>query len=491
MGCASAVDHQVKDCANKQVCRICAGAHLTCLHRSRDKTGTASQPQSSVAGQVTSQLSSQATPFTPSTLKPDEGTSSCTQVCAQPDQGGDSDHSMIIPVLVRSEDDLSAEFLEYAILDEQSNTSFVSRDLCERMNVKGPETQLLLSTMQEQNVCIASERISGLEVLDIDREHKVKLPVCFTCTSVPAKKSQIPKADVIRQWPHLATLAGKLMPYDPSLHISLLIGSNCPSIIRPREILAGGDDEPYAQKSLLGWGVIGNVCRDRSNRGQEPTTCNKVVASEHTAQPHFTFGTRVKEVLSPEKILKVLELDFAETKGGQPYSVEDERFLSILEEGIKKRPDDHYEMPLPLKSEAAVLPDNHELAEKRSKQLSARFKKNPKFHEDYKNFMKEVTSVCAEKVPADQLNKRDGKVNYIPHTGVYHPKKPDKIRVVFDCSAKYSGVSLNDYLLQGPDMMNGLLGILCRFRKEEVVFSLEVSNVCFTSSSLARSIATY
>ena len=96
---------------------------------------------------------------------------------------------MIIPVLVRSEDDLSAEFLEYAILDEQSNTSFVSRDLCERMNVKGPETQLLLSTMQEQNVCIASERISGLEVLDIDREHKVKLPVCFMCTSVPAKKS--------------------------------------------------------------------------------------------------------------------------------------------------------------------------------------------------------------------------------------------------------------------------------------------------------------
>ena len=163
--------------------------------------------------------------------------------------------------------------------------------------------------MQEQNVCVSNQCLSRNEVLDIEREHKVKLPVCFMCASVPAKKSQIPKADVIRQWPHLATVAGKLMPCDPSLHISILIGSNCPSIVRPREILAGGDDEPYAQKSLLGWGVIGNVCRDRSNRDQKAITCNKVVAG--------AFGTRVKEVLSPEKISKVLELDFAETRGRQ------------------------------------------------------------------------------------------------------------------------------------------------------------------------------
>ena len=54
---------------------------------------------------------------------------------------------------------------------------------------------------------------------------------------------------------------------------------------------------------------------------------------------------------------------------------------------------------------------------------------------------------------------------YIPHHGVYHSKKPDKIRVVFDCSAKFEGVSLNDCLLSGPDLTNGLLGVLCRFRK--------------------------
>ena len=91
--------------------------------------------------------------------------------------------------------------------------------------------------------------------------------------------------------------------------------------------------------------------------------------------------------------------------------------------------------------------------------------------------MKDLTSQCAERVPADRLELQDGKVNYVPHTGVYHPKKPGQIRVVFDCSAQYNGVSLNDYLLQGPDFMNDLLGILCRFRQESVAFMTDIKSM--------------
>lgn len=40
---------------------------------------------------------------------------------------------------------------------------------------------------------------------------------------------------------------------------------------------------------------------------------------------------------------------------------------------------------------------------------------------------------------------------YLPLFGVYHPKKPDQIRGVFDSSSTYNGISLNDVLLQGPD----------------------------------------
>ena len=49
---------------------------------------------------------------------------------------------------------------------------------------------------------------------------------------------------------------------------------------------------------------------------------------------------------------------------------------------------------------------------------------------------------------------------YLPHHPVFHPQKPEKVRVVFDCSAKYRIASLNDQLLQGPDLLNSLLGVL-------------------------------
>ena len=72
---------------------------------------------------------------------------------------------------------------------------------------------------------------------------------------------------------------------------------------------------------------------------------------------------------------------------------------------------------------------------------------------------------------------KNGQVWYIPHHGVYHPKKPDKIRVVFDCSVEFSGESLNQHLLQGPDQTNNLVGVLSRFRQEPVAVMCDIEGM--------------
>ena len=54
------------------------------------------------------------------------------------------------------------------------------------------------------------------------------------------------------------------------------------------------------------------------------------------------------------------------------------------------------------------------------------------------------------------------------------PEKPDKISVVFDCAAKCNGISLNDNLLPGPNLLSSLQGILLRFSKFPVAFSSDV-----------------
>ena len=138
---------------------------------------------------------------------------------------------MIVPVLVRQAGKPSKEILNYAVLDEQSNVSFVSQRLCELLDLEGPPTDLLLTTMQERNVHVLSNRICGLEVLDLCREHAMKLPMLFKRDVTPASRLQIPKAEVALEWEHLCPIADKLMLYDPDVETSLLIGNNCPSIV--------------------------------------------------------------------------------------------------------------------------------------------------------------------------------------------------------------------------------------------------------------------
>ena len=148
--------------------------------------------------------------------------------------------------------------------------------------------------------------------------------------------------------------------------------------------------------------------------------CQKFQAALHSLQ-------RLKRSLTQRKFFVCWKLTLLrQLTRRNPYSVEDERFLRILENGVKKQSDGGYEMPLPLKSDNACLPNNCQLAVKRWNQLNARFKKNPKFFADYQTFMRDLTSQWAERVPADRLEVQDGRVNYVPHTGVYHPKKQNK-----------------------------------------------------------------
>lgn len=66
---------------------------------------------------------------------------------------------------------------------------------------------------------------------------------------------------------------------------------------------------------------------------------------------------------------------------------------------------------------------------------------------------------------------------YLPTFGVYHPRKPGNIRVIFDSSAKHLGVSLNDVLLTGQDLTNSLMGVLMRFRREQVAVTTDIEQM--------------
>ena len=62
-----------------------------------------------------------------------------------------------------------------------------------------------------------------------------------------------------------------------------------------------------------------------------------------------------------------------------------------------------------------------------------------------------------------------GKTWYLPHHNVVNVNKPAKTSTVFDCAAEFAGTSLNKEVLQGPDFMNKLMGVLLPLERTQLL----------------------
>ena len=68
----------------------------------------------------------------------------------------------------------------------------------------------------------------------------------------------------------------------------------------------------------------------------------------------------------------------------------------------------------------------------------------------YKGFLVEL--LLKRYARESTKSPNDGQVCYLPHHGIYHPRKPNKIMVVFHCNVEYKGRCSNKELLPGPDL---------------------------------------
>lgn len=231
--------------------------------------------------------------------------------------------------------------------------------------------------------------------------------------------------------------------------VGLLIGYDCSKALAPRQVITGGDCEPNAIKTDLGWSIVGSASQ-----------C--VNSKDVTGLCHHISVMELPPVM-PADVVRALESDFSDTSPGEKsISQVDIQFLQVLKGRIQQNERDHLEMPLPFKARPH-LPDNKKLALVRLKHLKGKLDRDPNFKNNYVKFMEGVFK-DGDAERADN-KPESGSVWHVLHQGVYHPRKPDNFRVVFDCSAKYEGTALNDHLLTGPDLTNGLTGVLCRFCK--------------------------
>lgn len=102
-------------------------------------------------------------------------------------------------------------------------------------------SHLRLSIVHQENEIVECKKVQGLVVTDLKRQVHVPLPRFYTREAIPYKPQQIPKPEVAMQRDHLNCIAEELMPYREDVQVGMLIGTNCTKVIKPREVIPGGE----------------------------------------------------------------------------------------------------------------------------------------------------------------------------------------------------------------------------------------------------------
>ena len=437
-------DHFVRDCPKKSFCRIegCPAKHSTFLHLKDPNNREQRQRNEEPAKNESSEKQDT-----------DNAESNNGYVTAMSSGANTSKGSItglaVVPVKVKAKGrDKTIE--TYAFLDTGSNTTFCTERLMQQLGLEGKKSRLSLTTLETTNA-LTECSIVNLEALDLNEEHMVELPKVFSRPSLPISRDSVPNQQDVDRWPHLK---GIKFPCIDS-EVGLLIGSDVPEVLQPREVRESRDGGPFATRTIFGWVMNGPLGR----RGSQTRTANYVEADAQLSQQFQQFCNRE------------FNDSIYETKTSM--SRNDQRALQIMEDTVRLT-NGHYEMALPWKNYPPCLQNNKSLAQHRLSLLKRKLERDPTMFNKYKDFMADLLrSGYARRVCDQHL----GPLNthwYLPHHAVFHPQKPGKIRVVFDCSANYRGTSLNDQLLQGPDLTNSLVGVITRFRQDPVAFMSDI-----------------
>ena len=418
--------------------------------------------------------------------------SMCTQICGGQFSGKSCSKTLLVKVFPKK--DPRQAIPMYAVIDDQSNRSLVSPKFFDLFNVQADSTVYTLSSCGG-TITTTGRKASGFMVESFDGSCTLDLPTLIECENVPNVREEIPTPDVAQHYSHLRDISSLIPSLEPKAEILMLLGRDIVEAHHVVDQRIGGRNQPYGQKLRLGWTIIGETCLHKTHVPTSIKTYKTYLLGSGRASlmppctnefkirediNHVSYGVNSTDTSSHRSDDFGKDV-FQRTKDDEKLgmSADDKQFLDIMDDGFERDANNNWIAPLPFRKPRSRLPNNRSVALRRAKSLEASLKRDPLKLEHFLTFMEGIlTNGHAELAP--QL-AQDEECWFLPIFGVYHPKKPDQVRGVFDSSAKHEGLSLNDVLLSGPDLTNSLLGVLMRFRREPVAVMADVQQMfyCF------------
>lgn len=235
-------------------------------------------------------------------------------ICSVTEAGDIPINMGIVPIWLHYKDYIDKKVRVYALLDNASGGTFVKEDSLRRLGINGTDTKRLLTTMHGTQE-IDTKAVDGLVASNSQEPDTcIFLPTTYVRQHIPADRDETPRPERLKGWPHLQRISEKLPPYMEDVEIGILIGLNCPSAVRSRDVIWGKENDPYAVRSLLRWHINGPV----SHKDNGTVRCHRIQiikdSTERNANGLIVAERKAKEQFTPQTVARMFEIDFRKRK---------------------------------------------------------------------------------------------------------------------------------------------------------------------------------
>lgn len=360
-----------------------------------------------------------------------------------------------MPVVIRGKFE---EVRVLAFLDDGSDVSLIDHALAVKIGACRDRVSMSLTGVNQSNLNVRIQRLAAFDIRGFKESKFYSVKNAFTVLDLALPARSLSRSD-LEQFSYLRNL-NNLQTFSLDAP-KLLIGQDNRHLIDTLNIEKGLPSEPAASYTLLGWVVHGVISKSRDSK----TCFNSSRNSQNI------FDQEIHELVKSYFSLEMLGVS------KKPRVIKtDQRAFKLLDETTRFC-NGRWETGLLWKTDNPKLPDNYYGALSRLKSIEAKIDKNSEFGEMYYREMDRLFSEGYAVEVRDPDSPPSKNLWYLPHFGVQNPNKPKKLRIVWDAAYRFNGVSLNDSLLSGPDLINCLFSTLLKFRVGKIAIKSDIGDM--------------
>ncbi|XP_072395256.1 uncharacterized protein [Diabrotica undecimpunctata] len=467
--------HFSQNCSSQRLCGICKKRHHTLLHNDHENSSSSSrsfQRQNHATSRNVQNTWSdgEAGPSNSVSLSESQ-TSQVSNVMTSLSALSIKQDVLLATALVTIYSKHGVPIHARCILDSGSQSSFVSKDLVQKLNLSPYSKRLQISTISEHSSF--SNKMVDLEIFPYKRNGNGFKISCAILDNITCRLPQVSINRSKFNIPSTVTLADPT--YSVPGNIDLLLASDIYSELLSDGLIRLGKGLPVLQNTHLGYIMFGSL---------PPYALHKGIYRSQLSPTHSNVSLFVQSTSEEDKLDNIIRQFFEveEVTPSVKISSSEDLAEQIFTETTQILPSGRFQVRLPLISETAhkMLGNSYNMARKRFISLENKLLKHENVYSQYKAFINEYVSLGhAKKVPLSLTNVHLENKYFLPHHSVIKEESlTTKLRVVFDGSMKSSsGYSLNDILLKGKTLQPELFDILLRFRLYTYVFTSDIQKM--------------